>query len=126
MPPPPPLTADLSVRLSDSPDPVAFRGAVTYTVTVSNAGAAAAARTKVATRVRRGKIVSMSGATCSKRAHVVTCNLGTLAAGSSKQVRIVVRPRRKPLKATATVSSSTSDPRAANNSDTEATAVAKK
>ena len=97
---------------------------MTYTVTVSNAGPAAAAGATVATRIRHGKIVSMSGAPCRKRGHLVTCDLGAIAAGGSKQVTIVVRAQRKPLTATATVSSSTSDPSAANNSDTETTAVA--
>ena len=97
---------------------------MTYTVTVSNAGPAAAAGATVATRIRGGKIVSMRGARCSKRGRLVTCDLGAIAAGSGRQVTIAVQARRKPLAATATVSSSTSDPSATNNSDTETTAVA--
>ena len=110
--------------MSDSPDPVAFRGAVTYTVTVSNAGPAAAAGTVVLTRIRGGRIVSISGAPCRKRGPRVACELGAIAAGDTEQITIVVEARRKPLTATATVSSSTSDPSAANDSDTETTAVA--
>jgi hypothetical protein len=118
------VTADLSVGLSDSADPVAFRGEVTYTVTVANAGSAAAAGAGLEAQIRGGRIVSISGAQCRKRGPRVTCGLGAIAAGDSEQVTIVVRARRKALTATATVSSATSDPSAANNSDTETTQVA--
>lgn len=123
-PPPPPASADLSVAIADSPDPVASGGTVTYTVTVANAGPDPAAAVFASFKVNQGRIASASGATCVSARGGLSCDLGTIAAGGTKEFTVTVTARRRALTATSTVTSSTSDPSTANNSDTETTAIA--
>ncbi len=122
-PPPPPSSADLSVALSDSPDPVAAGGNVTYTVDVTNAGPDAAQGVTVATKIRGGKFVSASGATCAMDKGKISCDLGDVASGATESFTLVVSAGRRPISATSTVSSTTSDPNSANNTDSESTAI---
>jgi uncharacterized repeat protein (TIGR01451 family) len=123
-------SADLSIVVSDLPDPVAAGGTLTYTLTVANAGPSDATAVGVTDTLPAD--VTYSGATpsqgsCSQLAGLVTCSLGTLAAGGSATIDITVVPTPAAvgttLTTTAAVSSTTPDPVPANDSDTEDTDV---
>jgi hypothetical protein len=101
-----PPSADLSVSVSDAPDPASVGRNVTYTVTVRNAGPATGKRI-VLTTSRSGR-------------HV----LGTLRKGAKATLRVVVVPAATgPLSLRASVSSKTRDPRRRNNSFAQTTRV---
>ncbi|MDP9387074.1 MAG: Ig-like domain-containing protein [Actinomycetota bacterium] len=122
--------ADLSVTLTDNPDPVAPRTALTYTVTVTNNGPDGAEGATVLTSPKGTKFVSASGATCTvvkgKNAGV-RCDLGSMAPHEVRVVTITVTTPSKTgtVTATSTVSSATPDPDTTNNSDQESTTVAR-
>ena len=109
--------ADLSVTISDAPDPVTAGTNLTYTLTVSNAGPSAAASVTVAMAAPVGTtLVTAPGA------------IGTLAAGASVQSTYVFALAPAVLTGTtitgtATAASTTPDPILGNNSATTTTAV---
>jgi uncharacterized repeat protein (TIGR01451 family) len=85
--------ADLSVTKADSPDPVAPGGSLTYTLTVTNQGPDAATDVQLTDTLPAGVAfvsVTPGSPACSQSGGVVTCNLGTLAAGASTQATIQV------------------------------------
>ena len=112
----------MSISQSDVPDPVAAGALVNYTITVSNAGPADAYGVTVNDVLQASRLtfVSTSGPCQEGAAGVPTCTLGFVPSGGSVQYQIAARV--KPCLGagsavnTATVSSSTSDPSAANNS----------
>jgi uncharacterized repeat protein (TIGR01451 family) len=123
--------ADLSVGQSDSPDPVAAGSNLTYTLTVMNAGPGPAAGVRL-TDVVLGRAALVSATPTQGSCTAVTlfaetdvsCDLGSLASGSAATVSIVVVPAAGgTITSTARVSSSVSDPAAANNTATESTTV---
>jgi hypothetical protein len=98
--------ADLSVSVSDTPDPASVGRNVTYTVTVRNAGPGTARRVVLSTS-RAGRRV-----------------LGALRKGARVTMRVVVVPEATgSLSLRATVSAKTRDPRRGNNSVVERTRV---
>ena len=119
--------ADLSITKSDSPDPVVAGTDLTYTITVDSAGPSDALGVSVSDAVPAGtSFVSASdGGTLA--AGTVTWNLGTVAEADGPRVLtlvVKVNPSRTAnLSNTASVSSTTTDPTAGNNSATEATEV---
>jgi uncharacterized repeat protein (TIGR01451 family) len=120
--------ADLRVAKSDSPDP-AFRGGVLrYTIQVTNLGPDPALATVVEDKLPGGlnflSVATTTGA-CTQQARTVTCNLSDLAADASATITIRTRvtKRRGAINNTATVESTTDDPVAANNQDTERTTI---
>ncbi len=112
--------ADLSITKQDSPDPVTVGQNLTYTLEVSNAGPSAASNVQVVDTLPSGvTFVSAvpSQGTCSQAGGVVTCSLGTVNAGQSVTITIVVQPTTAgTLNNSATVSSTTLDPTPGNNS----------
>ena len=118
--------ADLALTKTDSADPVAAGGQLTYTITVQNNGPAPAADAAVSDTLPAGvSLVSAtaSAGTCSGSA-VVTCALGTLAPSTGAVVTIVVTPQTAgTLTNTATATTSSVDPSELNNSDSEQTTV---
>ena len=121
--------ADLSVAVSDSPDPVAPGGTLTYTTEVTNLGPSSSTGMTVALSLPSGvSFVSSNpaGPTCALAASVVTCHLGGLAATVSQVVTVVVTVSSTtsgPLSATASVTGNETDLVSANNSDLETTVV---
>lgn len=98
-----PGSADLRVVKSDSPDPVALNGQLTYTIGVENHGPDPATGVTVVDRLPRSVgLVSVSGppSACAAHAGKLICPLGTLApvgvdyGGDQATIRIVVTPRR--------------------------------
>jgi uncharacterized repeat protein (TIGR01451 family) len=119
--------ADLSLSLSDAPDPVAPGGSLAYTIQVTNQGPAASpGMTVIDTLPAQVTFVSSTpGApTCSHSAGTLTCALGSLApsAGATVTVNVSVSPSATgTLSNAAVVSGGAPDPFAANNSDVETT-----
>jgi uncharacterized repeat protein (TIGR01451 family) len=112
--------ADLSLTKSDSPDPL------TYTIRVTNNGPSTSPGMTV-TDTLPGQVGFVSASPgCTHAAGTVTCALGSLApsAFTNATIQVTVSPG-----ATGTLSNSASvaggapDPAAANNSDTEPTAL---
>jgi len=90
--------ADLSVTISDNPDPVVAGALLTYTVTVRNNGfetARGISLTDTLDRNVRFKSARASQGRCSAQKTAVSCALGDLGDGESATVTIVVRPSKK-------------------------------
>jgi uncharacterized repeat protein (TIGR01451 family) len=123
--------ADLSVTKADSPDPVALRGNVTYTVTVANSGPAAATGVTLVDQLPDAVFVSATTTqgTCvrdgkGRRDGTVTCDLGSLAVNASATVTTVVTTTSGgTIVNTATVRANEPDSDRADNTATEETTV---
>ncbi|MBI3447470.1 MAG: DUF11 domain-containing protein [Acidobacteria bacterium] len=117
---------DLSVTQIDAPDPVAPTGALAYTVSVANVGAAAATNVRlIDTLPAAATYVSAtpSQGSCAGSGPVV-CDLGDIAASASATVVVgVTAGASGPLVNTARVASSVTDTNGANDAATESTAV---
>jgi uncharacterized repeat protein (TIGR01451 family) len=120
------FSADLSISIADSPDPVAATAPLTYTITVSNAGPSAATDVSVTDQMPTG--VTLDSATASQGScnpgSTVVCALGTINSGAWATVTIVVTPLTAgTLSNTASVTNTSGDPVPANNSATATTTV---
>jgi uncharacterized repeat protein (TIGR01451 family) len=123
-------SADLMVTKSDSPDPVAVRAPLTYTVTVLNFGPDPATDVRLVDRLPNSvisPIVSTTAGSCRVSGRTVACNLGRIGIGtnaSTPTVTITATPTR-PGRFTnsASVRSTVADPRPANDLATEPTRV---
>jgi len=119
--------ADLSITKTDNPDPVNAGATLTYTVTVTNGGPSTAANVQVTDNLPAGvtfQSASGTGWTCVQAGGVVTCTRGIVAPGGAPPITITVTPAIcGTITNRATVSSTTIDPNAANNTATENTTV---
>ncbi|HUD43014.1 MAG TPA: ExeM/NucH family extracellular endonuclease [Dokdonella sp.] len=126
--------ADLSVTLTDAPDPVEAGGMLTYTITVANAGPAAAATATLGdTLPAATRFVSLSapsGWACTTPAigqgGSVGCQAATFAVGTAVftlVVEVASDAGGTTLSNTATVASATADPAGGNDSATTTTVV---
>ena len=122
-----PGDANLSLTKSDSPDPVAEGATLTYTVAVQNLGPLAATDVVVTDPLSASNVdfvsASTTNGTCEQQANVVTCTLGTVNAGSTTFVTILVRPKKTGTLSNAASVASPDDNTPANNQDTETTLV---
>ena len=87
--------ANVSITKIASPDPDTVGQNLTYTITVQNSGGADAAGTSVSDVLPAGVTFvssSSSAGSVSNSGGTVTANLGTLAAGASDTITIVVTP----------------------------------
>jgi len=121
-----PGQADVAISGSVSPNPVLAGNNITYQLTVTNNGPSptSAAAVMVTDTLPAG--VTFVSATptvgsCSLAAGVITCSLGTLAAGSSVNITVIDAVNASTAAGTTitsafTASSATSDPNPANNS----------
>jgi uncharacterized repeat protein (TIGR01451 family) len=115
--------ADLSLSLTDAPDPVGEGQAVEYRFTVANAGPDTATGVTVATTLP-ADATAEPGSGCSAAGAVVTCSLPDVPAGGSAGGALTVRhgsPGTKTV--TSAVHSQTLDGNPANDSATETTTV---
>jgi uncharacterized repeat protein (TIGR01451 family) len=115
-----PPTADLSIAMTDAPDPVNVGSNITYSLDVANAGSSSATSVTVTDSVPSGMTYQSSSASqgsCTQSSGVVTCNLGTLASSASATVQIVLRPQNPGnVTNTASVQALEPDPAPGNNS----------
>ncbi|MEZ5439931.1 MAG: Calx-beta domain-containing protein [Lysobacterales bacterium] len=123
-------SADLAIVMTAAPDPVTAGLQLVYTATVSNAGPAAASGVSVSLSLPAGaSFVSGSvsdGGTCAGAGPVI-CNFASnllSGANGSVTVTVAVPPSAlAALQASATVSSATTDPNAANDTANLSTTV---
>jgi uncharacterized repeat protein (TIGR01451 family) len=125
--------ADLSITKTDNPDPVGVGGDISWTITVNNAGPAAAANVVVSDPLPTGTTFvscTPSVGTCTGpppgSSGTVNANLGTIASLGSATVTLVANVNAGAgslVSNTATVSSPTADNNLANNSATATTSV---
>ena len=126
-PKPAPTGADLSVAVTGSPGAVAQLANVSYATDVTNAGPLAADAVSLVFDIDEAWSAIARPAGCTQSTFPttkVTCNLGSLASGATASKVLGVSwgvAGDRTVKAT--VSSTTADPTAANNSETEHTSV---
>ncbi len=125
-----PKQADMSIALTDTPDPVTAGTTLTYVATATNNGPAPAADVVVAMPVPANTTLVSATASAGGTCVATTCTFaGATASGATRTVTYVVTvaasaANGSTLSATASVSSPTPDPVAGNNSATATTAVA--
>ncbi|MGZ5482942.1 MAG: lamin tail domain-containing protein [Pyrinomonadaceae bacterium] len=122
--------ADLEITKTDSPDPVNVGSNVTYTLTVTNHGPAAAQSVVVTDNLPANVTFVSCGLTgtgvCGGSGNNRTVTYTSIAAGGAETITLVATangPAGTQISNTATVSSSTTDPNGANNSATATTDV---
>src|SRR5262245_35515281 len=121
-------TADLSVFMFDSRDPVSTGSALTYSVTVANDGPDAASSVAVSDVLPAGVgfvSATTSQGACANLSGTVTCALGTLAEFDSATIDIAVTGPSVvgQISNTVSVATADTDPDGTNNSSTETTEV---
>ncbi len=110
--------SDLEITKSAAPDPIEVKSNLTYTITVTNAGPDTAVSVTVTDSLPGGvTFVSAKPRTAKRSGLNVIDNLGSLSAGTSTTMTIIVRTPATAAVLTniATVSSSTQDPNTNNN-----------
>ena len=120
--------ADLLITKTDSLDPVDAGAPLTYTLDVTNQGAADASNVSLVDTLPGGvtfQSASGPGWTCGEAGGIVTCDLIVLAAGETSTVTIqVLAPATAgTFSNSATVSADQSDPNLSDNTATEDTSV---
>ncbi|MEW5755852.1 MAG: CFI-box-CTERM domain-containing protein [Pseudomonadota bacterium] len=122
-----PATADLSVAISNSPDPAISGRELTYNITVTNNGPDHAANVTLTGAVPSNTTfvsVSTGRGKCTHNTGLVSCVLGSLQDAESTNVRLVVTPAgTESLTNEASVSATEHDNDSANNTATADTAV---
>ena len=115
--------ADLSLLLSDSADPVPPGAPFSYTLSVSNAGPAAATGVRVVDTLPAAVSFVSASAGCTAGAGGVTCDLGGLAPGgqATASIDVTANPGFAGALDTASVSGNEADPIAGNDSAAETT-----
>jgi uncharacterized repeat protein (TIGR01451 family) len=121
-----PASVNVSILASDSPDPVASGGNLTYSITVSNTSGLAATGVVLTDTLPAG--VNLVSATASQGpcsgTSVITCNLGTLNPSGNAFVTIVVTTGAAGLISNiAALTTSSFDPNTADNTVTISTTV---
>ncbi len=125
-----PTLVAATIKTAQSPGPVVAGNEVMYTLVVSNAGPADARTVTVTDHLPAGttfaSVITKAG-TCANAGMTVTCSLGTVPAGGSVNIELVVQANPSlaagSLVNTATVSSPTHDPDPSNNSSTATSKV---
>ncbi len=119
-----PVNANLSLTIIESADPMNAGSNLTYSISVSNSGPAAANNAVLTHTLPPGSaFVSASPAqgTCSHSSGVVTCNLGNIPVSGSVALTVVVNESSPgSITSAVSVASSSPDP---NNSDNAASSV---
>lgn len=119
-------TADLSLAISNSPQPVVAGDLVTYTITIDNLGPDGATNVTVSDTLPAELTFDSGSIACSAVSQVVTCNLDSIASGNNKQATITALVGSDVTAAfdnTASVSASEYDDDAANDTDTATATV---
>ena len=118
--------ANLSIGVSDSPDPVTAGENVLYAVTVTNSGPNPATNVIVNDSLPAGMtFLSAAGpVVCTNASNVLTCALGTLASGSNTTFHLSVRADTPGVRSnTVHVNGAERDPQPSNNAASTSTTV---
>ncbi len=120
-------TADVSVNKTASPNPVTQGNNLTYTITVTNNGLAAATSVSMTDPLPSGvtfSSVNTTQGTCSFVPNTVSCAIGTLNSGSSATITIqVVAGSPTIITNSASVTNTVLDPTLLNNSSSVDTTI---
>lgn len=109
--------ADLAVSGVDSPDPVNVGATLTYTIQVSNQGPLTATSTVLTVALGSGLTFLSSSPACSQTGMTLTCPLGDMARGTTRQVVMQTRPSTTgSISSQFTVTSATTEYNQTNNS----------
>ncbi|XSG75112.1 DUF11 domain-containing protein [Herpetosiphon llansteffanensis] len=119
---------DLSLKLTDSPDPVTVGNAMSYRANVSNLGTISASSVvyeqNFASTLVFGQVTTSQGTCSFPTATTLRCNLGTVAANASATITINATPSQVGLiSSTGTASSPANEAFPSNNSRTLTTQV---
>jgi uncharacterized repeat protein (TIGR01451 family) len=120
--------SDLSLAMTESPNPVAAGGTVTYSLAVTNHGPGASSGVSVTDTVPTGAtFVSASGTdwSCNAAGGIVTCTNATIADGATSTIALLLTAPTQggTLVNSATVTAMTPDPSATNNAASTSTTV---
>jgi uncharacterized repeat protein (TIGR01451 family) len=109
-------SADLAIVKVASPEPAWVGQPLTYTITLTNSGPTKAPHaTLVEVLPSRADYLS-SDTACSLTGHVLVCDLGTLAVGEQRTLRVLVRPMGSGVLVNqALITSEANDPNPDNN-----------
>ncbi|OYO17574.1 hypothetical protein CGZ94_01350 [Enemella evansiae] len=124
--------ADVSLTKTASPTTVAPGNNVTYTLTAANAGPSVASAVKITDVLPTGmsyvSATAPAGTTCTESSGTITCQANSLAVGASIPITIVAKVAASTpsgqLVNTGRVSSTTTDPNAANNTASATVTIA--
>jgi uncharacterized repeat protein (TIGR01451 family) len=89
------LQNDISVSVTDAPDPVSLGGSLTYSIVVANSGPTSATGVVVTNLLpATASLVSVtpSQGTFTTNGNAVVCNMGTVASGATATISIVASP----------------------------------
>src|SRR6185503_1674889 len=121
--------AELSIEITDSPDPVAASSTLTYTLDVTNHGGLDAENVVVTQRLPSGNVAFQSatgiGWTCLPAGQVVTCTRATLLVGAAPSiaVKVTTPPTGGSISTSVDVASDMMDSQATNNDASATTLV---
>ena len=124
-PTPPAPAVDMTVRKDDAPDPVQPGGTIAYTIVVTNHGPSTADNV-VALDSLPANVTFVSATPSQGSCNFVSCNLGSMGAGTSAIISLTVRVSNSAsgvLTNGVCVSTSTAETNLNNNCDTETTTV---
>lgn len=120
-------SADLSVAMSDAPDPVSNGSNVTYTITVTNNGPDTATGVTLADTLPSSGVTFVSATPSQGNCYgtgPVNCSLGDITNGSNATVSVVLQTTATGvITNVATASSTTTDPNSGNDTSGENTTV---
>ena len=106
-------STDLTLSITDSPDPISEGATLTYTASITNQGATAAPNTTYTQLLPSGYAegtATPSAGTCSIAGRLVSCSIGMLPSGASASVDVTVTTRAGgTITSLATVSSNSND-----------------
>ena len=121
------LQNDLSISITDSPDPVPIGGTLTYSLTVANVGPATSTGVMITNILPPGVnfiSATSSQGSCTRSRSTVTCNAGAIPGGTNMTITIVVVPNSGGvLTNTAVATRAEADPYPPNNTAVAITTV---
>lgn len=121
-----PPVVDLALTLNDAPDPIRVGATLAYTAVISNLGntdAAGVIYTQALPRTVVWQGATPSQGSCSS-GRTVNCSLGTIPAGGTANVTVLVQPQRRgTLSGSASVTTTSGDADPGNNSATASSTV---
>lgn len=122
-----PDPVDLSVTITDDPDPIIAMQDLTYTINVHNGSAIQADGSRLSAQLPSGVIyvsATPDQGSCTRSGQTVTCNLGSIGVGSSVGVTLVARPSAAATITTrVSITTTDTDTNTANNSASAQTTV---